>query len=231
MNDWKFSEPSARYHAMMKEIVAMNIPALDLIHHNPIFAGHANISRFLALYDIYKRTLGINGHIAEVGVWKGASFFLLAKLCEIFEPHSYTEVRGFDWFKGMAVEAIDHGIKDGAYATSEAQVRKMIDLQNLGHVAKLVNLDVTKDLPAYFEQNRERYRLVVLDAGTYQCVKAAAPAFWKQLTPGGIMVFDQYNDPRTPGETLAVAETLPDATIETFPWTRTPTAFAVKNRN
>lgn len=32
---------------------------------------------------------------------KKVLFLYLAKLVQLFEPHSLTEVHGFDWFKGM----------------------------------------------------------------------------------------------------------------------------------
>jgi hypothetical protein len=225
--DWKFASQAARYHDMIERISA-DVPARDLIHNAPAFAGLANLSRYLALYEVYKRTLGLNGHIAEVGVWKGASFLFFAKLCEIFEPHAYTEVHGFDWFEGMAPGENDRHITAGSYRHDEEALRSLIEAQSLGHVAKLHKLDVAKDMPAFFANHELRFRLVFLDAGAEKVVRAGIEHFWPRLLPGGIMLFDQFNEPRTPGETIAVSDLLPRP-VHTFPWTRQPTGYVVKD--
>lgn len=225
---WKFEKSANDYHVAMKKIVSMGFDPLDYVHHNPVFNGHVNIARFLALYELYKRTLGLNGHIAEVGIWKGASFLFLAKLAEIFEPRSYTEVHGFDWFKGMAPSAAETDIKPASYQGDYETLMSLIEIQDLSHVAKVFKLDVTTELDAFLEAHPHRYRLVFLDAGTHAVVSAALPRFWERLNSGGILVLDQYNDPRAQGETLATFECLPGARVETFPWTRQPAAFIVK---
>lgn len=98
----KFAKRKEPYHQALAEIIEMGFTYYDYIHHNPAFNGHMNIESFLALYETYKQTLGIAGHIAEVGVWKASSLLFFAKLTQIFEPESLTLVHGFDWYKGMA---------------------------------------------------------------------------------------------------------------------------------
>jgi len=44
-----------------------------------------SLNRIITLYEIYKKTLGLNGHIAELGVYKGSGSLLFAKLVKIFE--------------------------------------------------------------------------------------------------------------------------------------------------
>src|SRR4051794_20783813 len=71
----------------------------DFFEHFACFVGAKTLGRFLSLYESYKRTLGIAGHIAEVGVFRGATSMFLAKFPLLYEPHSFTQVHGFDWFK------------------------------------------------------------------------------------------------------------------------------------
>ena len=52
----------------------------DFMEHFTSYIGHMSLSRVLGLYELYKRTLGVSGHIGEIGTYKGASFFLFAKL-------------------------------------------------------------------------------------------------------------------------------------------------------
>ena len=54
-----------------------------------------NLTCFLAFYETYKKTLGLSGHIAEVGVWKASGLLYFAKLTQIFEPESSALCHGF----------------------------------------------------------------------------------------------------------------------------------------
>ena len=69
-----------------------------------------------------------------------------------------------------------------------------------------------------------------LDSGTYECTSAAIKAFWPRLNVGGIMVFDQYNNEVSPGETRAVTELLPNEKIETMQPSWMPASFIVKGK-
>jgi hypothetical protein len=42
----------------------------DFYDHFPCFVGARTIARYLSLYQCYQTTLGIAGHIAEVGVYR-----------------------------------------------------------------------------------------------------------------------------------------------------------------
>ncbi len=58
----------------------------DFYQHFPCFVGARTIARFLSLHQCYQETLGIAGHIAEVGVFRGAASLFLAKLTLLYEP-------------------------------------------------------------------------------------------------------------------------------------------------
>lgn len=64
----KFDRRRAPYRRALAAIEDMGFSFYDYIHHNPPFAGHLNIARYLTLFETYRHTLGIAGHIAEVGV-------------------------------------------------------------------------------------------------------------------------------------------------------------------
>ena len=68
----------------------------------------SHISRHLALSDLYRKTINLPGSIIEFGVWRGSSFFLFAKLIEIFNSSSHEthkisnrHLYGFDTFEGF----------------------------------------------------------------------------------------------------------------------------------
>jgi hypothetical protein len=225
----KFREDST-YHQSVQELLALGIEPLDLLHQNTAYAGKVSIARKLSFYELYKQVLPCAGHIAEVGVWKGAVFLYFAKLVEIFEPQSNTLVHGFDNFMGMKPsEAEKAQIEEGCYKADYETLRKAINIQKLDHVAKLHKLDVTTDLGKFFNTYRgSQFKLVFLDAGVYSVLKACIPAFWERMVPGGIMVFDQFNYELSFGESNAVREFLPDQKIHSIPWTRSPSGYVIK---
>jgi len=187
------------------------------------------ISRFLALYECYKNTLGISGHIAEIGVYKGASFLYFSKLIQIFEYESLTQVHGFDWFKGSDPAEDEKMIPRGSYQSSYKALIDLIKAQELQNLAFVHKLDVTTELQEFFHNNSHlQFKMVFFDAGMYNVVKKALPMFWERLSKGGYLILDQYNFEVAPGETKAVKEILPDVEIKTFPFCWMPTAYIIK---
>lgn len=225
----KFRHRREAYHRGLETIQSLGYSTADLIHHFPAFAGHMTLARYFSLYEAYKATLGLAGHIAEIGVFKGASTLLFAKLVEIFEPNSLTQVHGFDWFQGNKPSADEPGIVPGADVESFERLNTLIQAQNLQHVVRIHPLDVTRELDAFFERySHLQFKLVFLDAGMYDVVKAALPHFWARLNKGGYLLLDQFNFDIAPGETRAVRELLPDASVRTFPQGWMPSAYIVK---
>ncbi len=74
----KFDSRRDSYYEALKCYGELNIPIQDLIENFTCFTGHMSLSRYLGLYELYKKTIGVAGHIAEVGTYKGSSFFLFA---------------------------------------------------------------------------------------------------------------------------------------------------------
>ena len=226
----RFDSRRDTYYKALNQYRDMNIPIQDLIENFTCFTGHMSLSRYLGLYELYKQTLGVAGHIGEVGTYKGASFFLFAKLIKIFESESLTQVHGFDWFGGMETDNIaEFKVEKGCYQADEETVRNLIKIQELENIAFLHKIDVTKELDNFLNKYKHlQFKLLFLDAGLYEVVSIALPLLWERLTPGGILVLDQYNHELSPGETMAVREILPNAKVRTLPNIWMPTAYIVK---
>ena len=228
----KFSENRKPYYEGIQKIKEMGYTEEDYIHHFPCFTGHLTMARFFSMYESFKSTLGVAGHIADVGVYKGASLLYFAKLTKIFEPTTLTQVHGFDWFQGNKPEAaIEPDILVGSSTESFERVESLVKAQSLENIVRLHRLDLTKDLAAFFKKNSHlQFRLVLLDTGTYEVVRASLPFFWERLTRGGMMIFDQFNFEIAPGETKAVVDFFADKNVQikTFPNGWMPTAFVEK---
>jgi hypothetical protein len=226
----KFDHRRESYWAGIRRILEMGYEPADLIHHAPAFAGHMNLGRYLALYEAYKMTLPYAGHIAECGMYLGTGTIFFAKLARLFEPESLTLVFGFDWFQGGHSVGVDSGIvHEGAYGESLERVEELVRVQGLDDIIRINDMDLSKDLDGYFEKNEHlQFKLVFLDAGYYEVVKSCIRNFWPRLTPGGVMMFDNFNHETAPGEARAVRELLPDQRILTFNHAFQPTAYIVK---
>jgi predicted O-methyltransferase YrrM len=225
----KFAYRKPGYQKKLEEILALDFDKTDYIHHFPAFTGHMTIARFLSLYEAYKMSLTVAGHIAEVGVFKGAGSLFFAKLIKIFEPNALTLVHGFDWFEGAKTTEEEKYVVDGECKEDYEKVMRLVKAQELDNIVHIHKLDVTKDLDNFFQKNQHiQFKLIFVDAGLHDVVSATIKHLWPRLTSGGIMVFDHFNHEFAPGETRAIKEMLPDAKIKTFQFGWMPTAYIVK---
>lgn len=228
----KHAEKRAKYHENLAKILDLGHEKQDLLHYYPAFVGDLTLSRYLTLYELYKQTLGISGHIAEIGVFKGAGSIFFGKLIHMFEPLSLTMVHGFDWFKGVENETDSALQVPEGDSSDESILRELIRLQKLDSTVKIHNIDARTDLPNFFEKHSHlRFKLIFLDSGTYNVTRSSIKALWPRLNVGGIMVFDQYNNEVAPGETQAIHELLPNEKIKTWPGSWMPSSYIVKEVN
>jgi len=228
----KFSHLRPSYYEGVNAIKEMEYSTEDFMNYFPCFVGHLTLARYLSLFEIYKKTLGIAGHIAEVGIYKGAASIMFAKLTMLYESTTLTQVHGFDWFKGAAnLSAEDKDtILEGSYYEPKGRVEALLKAQNLEHIVKLHDMDMTsKSVKQFFEHNQHlMFKIVMFDIGIYDVVKNCLPLFWERLIVGGIIIFDQFNFDIAPGETRAIRELLPNAVIRTFPHGWMPNAYIIK---
>lgn len=214
------------------KFVQLGYTAEDFYNHFPCFVGAKTLARFVSFYQCYQMTLGIAGHIAEVGVYRGAVSLFLAKLTLLYEPHTTTQVHAFDWFREPEASELEDTGNNLTYYEPFERIRDMIAVQGLQRYVLLHRLNVVTELGQFFiDHSHLQFRLVFLDAGDYDTVARSIREFWPRLATGGIMIFDQFNHEVAPGETKAVRELLPaDAVIRTFPHGGMPTAYVVKGQ-
>ncbi|HKO20051.1 MAG TPA: class I SAM-dependent methyltransferase [Acidobacteriaceae bacterium] len=240
MANWKFEETKDTPLGHTTDAAASKFRELgyepsDYYNYFPCFMNARTLARYMSLYELYKATLGLAGHIAEVGVYRGGVSLLFAKLMLLHEPHTITQVHGFDWWRepSNSDETYAPDIERGpAYDYSEPydRIMQLIAVQGLQRWAVMHRLNVQTELEPFFaEHSHLQFKLVFLDAGDYETVARSILEFWPRLLPGGIMIFDQFNHEVAPGESRAVRELLPeDAVIRAFPHGWMPTAYVVK---
>lgn len=186
------------------------------------YVRRQKITRFLALYEIFKQILDVKGSIIECGVYHGFGLMTWAQLSAVLEPVNLTRrIYGFDAFTGFpATHEKDRGrlgqINAGALsANSYDELIKLIKIYDdnrfLGHVFKveLIKGDAVKTIPQFIENNKHLLvSLLFLDFDLYEPTKVAIENFIPRMPKGAIIAFDELDNPLWPGETLALLETI-----------------------
>jgi hypothetical protein len=187
----------------------------------PKYVRRQNLTRFLALYEIYKKIIPIKGSIIECGVFRGFGTMTWAKLSAILEPVNLTRrIYGFDSFSGFPnVTAIDNvgaasGVEEGdLYADSENELLELSKINDstrfLGHVpkVKLIKGDASETIPEFVESNPHLLvSLLFLDFDLFEPTRIALENFVPRMPKGAIIAFDELDNPLWPGETAAMLD-------------------------
>lgn len=184
------------------------------------YARRAQVTRFAALYELFKLTLPVKGSIVECGVFRGSSFMTFAQLSAALEPTNLTRrVYGFDSFGGFpSVSDRDRPQQTGASAGDLAadsfdELNELIDIYDsdrfLGHISKasLIRGDVATTIPEFVQANQQLVvSLLFLDLDLYEPTVAALRNFLPRMPKGAVLAFDELDNPLWPGETSAVLD-------------------------
>jgi hypothetical protein len=229
---WKTKAEDANelFFEYLGELDNMKPTAREVIKNFPVYVGYVSLARFLFLYDLYKRVFELSGHIGEVGTYRGSTLMFFGKLIRLFEPHSYTQAHGFDWFRGMKPGAEDDLGESGKWMGDYETLVKLVALQGLDDCVVVHRMDVKTELPKFFsEHDYMRFKLVFLDCGIRDVLVKSLECFWPRLVPGGILVVDHYNNAVSPSESNVIEETIGSHRIHQMPFTRQPTGYIVKD--
>lgn len=188
------------------------------------FAPRQRVTMLLSKFEIMKQLLEVQGSIVEVGVHFGAGLFEWAQLCEILEPRNYQRtIHGFDNFEGFEAitEKDEHarksvhlrpgGLSAAVYEDLKENIRIYDKARVLGHIEKIFlhKGNALDTIPQFVEQNPQLVvSLLYLDVDLYAPTKTALECLYTRMPRGGIVVFDELNCEKFPGETVAVHELL-----------------------
>lgn len=187
----------------------------------PKYVRRQNLTRFLALYEIYKRILPVKGSIVECGVFRGFGVMTWAKLSSILEPVNLTRrIYGFDSFLGFPSisEADRTGLgakvcEGDLLSDSEEEIMELVSINDstrfLGHVpkVKLIKGDAVHTIPNFLSETPHLIvSLLFLDFDLYEPTKVALEYFIPRMPKGSVIAFDELDNPLWPGETVAMLE-------------------------
>jgi O-methyltransferase len=152
-------------------------------------------------YTIYQFALHVKslpGDVAEVGVYKGGTAWLLAKAFEA----TGKDVHLFDTFGGMPPtdSSRDHHKQGDFDDVTYEEVREYLGDCPHAHLYKGFFPDTAVAVEA------KTFCLVHVDADIYRSVLDCCQFFYSRLTSGGVMIFDDYGRLSCPGAKAAVDE-------------------------
>jgi hypothetical protein len=199
------------------------------------FVPVAELGRFIAKYEIFRRVLTVQGSIVECGVFTGGGLMTWGILSAILEPLNHLrKVIGFDSFEGFTqispedrgapnAHAVVGGLKVDAIEEIREAVRLFDLYRPLGHIPKveLVPGDALQTIGQYLEANPHLVvSLLYLDFDVYEPTKRALELLRPRMPRGAVLAFDELNMRQWPGETRAVADAIGIGAlrIERFPF-------------
>jgi len=187
----------------------------------PKYVRRQNLTRFLVLYEIFKKIINIKGSIVECGVNQGFGIMSWAKFSAIMEPANLTRrIYGFDTFEGFPeITEKDRSksskhVKVGDLAADTYEeiygLAKIHDSTRfLGHIPKvnLIKGDASNTIPKFINENPHlMVSLLYLDFDLYEPTKVAIENFMPRMPKGAVIAFDELDNPLWPGETQAMFE-------------------------
>lgn len=203
--------------AKEREEFLKNVKPEEIADSFPLFITRQRLAQYLVRHKLFEKILNVKGSIVECGVYKGSSLMFFAELSAAYEPYALSrEIIGFDTFSGFP----EPNTKDGGYAevngladVNLATIEKSVKLfdanRPIGHVpkVKLVKGDATQTIPKYFSDNPHIIvALLYLDFDIYEPTKVALDIILPRMPKGAIIAFDELNEKRWQGETIALLE-------------------------
>jgi hypothetical protein len=165
------------------------------------FEGRGNfgaMDRKWMLRELLKLAGSVEGDSAECGTWRGGSSWLIATGLSRFGKTHHV----FDSFEGLAAPGPRDGshFRKGDLSATEEEFRS--------RMAGVENLRVYKGwVPHRFSEVADRrFSFVHIDVDLYQATRDSVEFFYPRLSPGGILLLDDYGFSICPGAREAIEE-------------------------
>ena len=216
---------SEKQHTARSELVHLfkTRPMSDehLLTNFGLFFRSSALSKIFFLHEAYSKIKSIPGDIYVFGVWLGQDVVVFESMRAMLEPYNASrKIIGFDTFDGYASlsekDKISNVVKTDGYSADLSYQSYLEDLlayhrteNTMGHAVthKLVQGDVTKTATQYVSEHPESMvAMAYFDMALYEPTIAALTSISDRLMPGSVIIMDELNDPRYPGETTAFRE-------------------------
>jgi O-methyltransferase len=203
--------PLASWPPVLGRLHEISVPRGVIPHSTPLPIGTANINNLISLIE---KTRQVPGDLAECGTFRGAS--LIPMGIYLKQQGIKKRIYSFDSFEGFA-PSVTEDLKFGGTHDEWKQPGVMNDTsyELVAEKAKTFDLDNVTLVKGFFETTFPShagltFSYVHLDCDAYSAYRECLTFFYPRLSAGGIISFDEYNDPPWPGCNKAVDEFLSD---------------------
>jgi hypothetical protein len=163
--------------------------------------NHRSLDRKFALRELLKLALRRHGDLAECGVFRGASAFLMAKA--ICRTGSGRTLHLFDSFAGLSPP----DAADGSYWQPGSLACGLADVQaSLRDFADLIAYHPGWIPTRFHDVADSGFCCVHIDVDLFQPTRDALAFFYPRMVPGGMIVCDDYGFDTCPGARRAMDE-------------------------
>ena len=167
------------------------------------------------LLDLLSTTMEVDGDVAECGVFRGRT--VLPVGLHLAQIGSDKALLAFDSFEGFGPSVATDQAMGGARnedkrlggfgGSSLSKLEARVGRWGLDSTITLIKGYFQDTLSAYGDH---RFAFVHLDCDLYESYKTCLEFFYPRLSPGAVVLLDEYNDPPWPGCNKAVDEFLND---------------------
>jgi len=193
--------------------------AIEVANNPMLWIDRRTFTNILTKIELFNLAKNVQGSIVECGVYQGNGLSTYYHLSSILEPVAFNrKIIGFDTFEGFP------GVSDSDLSfipdkhLSDVNFQRLVKAveindmnRNLGHIPKieLVKGDATKTIPQYLESHPELIiSLLYLDFDIYEPTKIALKYLLHLVPKGGVVGFDELNQKKWQGESIAMKEAL-----------------------
>lgn len=165
-------------------------------------ANWHSYDRKYLLDQFLRQAVTADGDLAECGVYKGASAWLMCRRARSTNKTIFL----FDSFQGLSRPSETDGTwwKEGALSAGEEFVRK--NLEEFSNFRVLPGW-----IPARFPEVAERrFCFLHVDVDLHEPTLKSIEFFYPRMSPGGVMLFDDYGFGTCPGARAAIDEFFAD---------------------
>jgi hypothetical protein len=197
--------PIASWPPRLGSLHEITVPRAIIPHPEPLPIGSANINNLIHMLE---QTRAVPGDVAECGVFRGASLIPMALYAR--QTGLTKTIYAFDSFEGFAESVVADRELSGPHPEwKNPGVMKETSYDLVASKLTRFGLSSVELIKGYFSQTLPRYAncvfsFVHLDCDTYEAYRECLEFFYPRMSPGGVILFDEYNDPPWPGCNKAV---------------------------
>lgn len=190
----------------------------SLVADSPmIYLDRRLVTLLLTRIKMFEHIIDIQGSVIECGVHRGNSLMTYYHLSSILEPVAYSrKIIGFDTFEGFPSTSSNDppgvqlgGLRDVNFEHLLEWISIQDKNRSIGHIPKveLIRGDACLTIPQYVKDNPHLIvSLLYLDFDLYEPTLTALKHLLPLVPKGGLVGFDETNERKWAGETIALKE-------------------------